>query len=236
MNKESFYKFLENNNIILSEYQKNQFKIYCEFLIEYNKSVNLTAIKDEEGIYLKHFLDSASLAFNYRFTNESILDIGTGAGFPGIVLKILFPDIKLTLIDSNNKKTKFLNLVLEKLNIKDVLVITDRIENINNKESFDIIVSRAVSELRILCELSIPYLKKDGKLIALKSHANEEILSSLETIEILGGNKPNIIDVSLNDQIGKRCFIEIKKIKSTDKMYPRSYDKILKKPLKKTSK
>lgn len=236
MKVEDFYKELENNNLILSEKQKKQFKIYCDYLLEYNSHTNLTAIRDKEGVYLKHFLDSASVGFVYKLTKEKILDIGTGAGFPGVVLKILFPEIRLTLIDSNNKKTTFLKNVLEKLDINDVTVLNDRVENIKEKESFDIVTSRAVSELRILAELSLPFLKLGGKVIALKSHIEEELSKAEDTINILGGNIPNIKDINLPEELGKRCFVEIEKVKSTEKIYPRVYDKILKYPLKKNSK
>lgn len=236
MKPEEFYKELEKNNLQLSQLQKNQFSTYCDYLLEYNKHTNLTAIRDEEGVYLKHFLDSASVGFVYKFMNEKILDIGTGAGFPGVVLKILFPKINLTLIDSNNKKTTFLKTLLEKLDISDVTVLNDRIENIKEKEGFDIVTSRAVSELRILAELSLPYLKIGGKVIALKSHVDEELLKASDTIDILGGSKPKIIDINLPEALGKRCFVEITKEKLTEKIYPRIYDKILKYPLKKNSK
>ena len=236
MKLEDFYKELNNNNIVLSEKQKEQFEIYCDYLLDYNSHTNLTAIRDKEGVYLKHFLDSASVGFIYKFTNEKILDIGTGAGFPGVVLKIIFPEITLTLIDSNNKKTTFLKSLLEKLNIPDVTVINDRVENIKEKESFDIVTSRAVSELRILAELSLPFLKLGGKVIALKSHIEEELSKAEETITILGGNFPIVKDVTLPEVLGKRCFVEIEKSKQTDKIYPRVYDKILKYPLKKNTK
>ena len=236
MNKEAFYKKLEENNIQLTEYQKEQFKIYCEYLLDYNKHTNLTAIKDEEGVYLKHFYDSASVAFIYDLKEEKILDIGTGAGFPGVVLKILFPQINLTLIDSNNKKTTFLKKLLEKINISDVKVLNDRVENIKDKESFDIVISRAVSELRILAELSLPYLIIGGKVIALKSHIDEEIQKAKDTIEILGGSNAKIIDLNISNMLGKRCLVEIIKEKNTPEIYPRVYDKILKYPLKKITK
>ena len=236
MNVNDFYKELEKNNLFLSELQKEQFRIYCDYLLDYNSHTNLTAIRDKEGVYLKHFLDSASVGFVYKLTSEKILDIGTGAGFPGVVLKILFPEIRLTLIDSNNKKTTFLKKVLEKLNINDVTVLNDRVENIKEKEAFDIVTSRAVSELRILAELSLPFLKLGGKVIALKSHIEEELSKAEDTISILGGGSPNIKDINLPEELGKRCFVEIKKVNSTDNIYPRVYDKILKYPLKKRSK
>lgn len=236
MKIEEFYKELENNNIILSDKQKEQFKIYCEYLLEYNGHTNLTAIRDEEGVYLKHFLDSASIGYIYNLNNEKVLDIGTGAGFPGVVLKILFPNIELTLIDSNNKKTTFLTTLLKKLNIEDVLVINDRVENLKEKDYFDIVTSRAVSELRILAELSLPYLKIGGYILALKAHIEDELNKALDTIDILGGGAPKIVEINMPFNVGKRCILEIRKVKLTDNIYPRTYDKILKKPLKKNYK
>lgn len=235
MKIEEFYKELENNNIILNDLQKEQFEIYCEFLLEYNSHTNLTAIRDKEGVYLKHFLDSASIAYKYKFIDEKIMDIGTGAGFPGLVLKILFPEINLTLVDSNNKKTKFLEQIVKKLNLKNVTIINDRIEKLNLKSSFDIVTSRAVSELRILTELSLPFLKINGKVIALKSHVDEELKKASGTIDLLGGNIPFIIDLNI-PLLGKRCFVTIEKVKETPEGYPRIYDKILKNPLKKNYK
>lgn len=235
MKTEEFYKELEKNNIILNGTQKEQFKVYCDYLLEYNTHTNLTAIRDKEGVYLKHFLDSASIAYKYKFIDEKIMDIGTGAGFPGIVLKILFPEINLTLVDSNNKKTKFLEQIVEKLKLKNVIIINDRIENLNIKSTFDIVTSRAVSELRILSELSLPFLKINGKVIALKSHIEEELKVASDTIELLGGSTPDIIDLDI-PLLGKRCFVTIEKIKETPEGYPRIYDKILKYPLKKNNK
>lgn len=235
MKLEEFYKELKNNNIVLSEKQKKQLEIYCDYLLEYNSHTNLTAIRDKEGVYLKHFLDSASVGFVYKLTNEKILDIGTGAGFPGVVLKILFPEIRLTLIDSNNKKTTFLKNLLERLDISDVTVLNDRVENMKEKATFDIVTSRAVSELRILAELSLPFLKIGGRVIALKSHVDNEMILAKDTISLLGGDSPNIRNVKLPEGLGKRCFVEIIKRKNTPSNYPRVYDKILKYPLKKST-
>lgn len=235
MKLEEFYKELKNNNIVLSEKQKKQFEIYCDYLLEYNSHTNLTAIRDKEGVYLKHFLDSASVGFVYKLTNEKILDIGTGAGFPGVVLKVLFPEIRLTLIDSNNKKTTFLKNLLERLDIFDVTVLNDRVENMKEKATFDIATSRAVSEMRILAELSLPFLKIGGRVIALKSHVDNEMILAKDTISLLGGDSPNIRNVKLPEGLGKRCFVEIIKRKNTPSNYPRVYDKILKYPLKKST-
>ncbi len=233
MKETEFIEELKKNNIFLSLEQIKQFKIYANFLLDYNHKTNLTAIRTLDGVYLKHFYDSASLLFYKMFTNESMLDIGTGAGFPGIVLKIICPNIKLTVIDSNNKKTTFIKLLLEKLHIKDVTIINDRVENLIEKNTFDIITSRAVSSLRILSELSLPYLKKGGNLIFMKSSVESEINESLDTINILGGDKPEVVNLKVSNDLGKRVLIIVKKVKETPNIYPRVYDKILKYPLKK---
>ena len=191
MNKEEFIKQLAKDNIKIDDKTLEQLNIYKDFLIEYNKHTNLTAIKDEEDIYLKHFYDSIIVSKYYQFKNQKILDIGTGAGFPGMVLKIFFPDLKLTLLDSNNKKIKFLNELCEKMNIKDINTICERAEDycLKNRELFDIVTSRAVSNLTTLSELSIPFVKKGGYFIPLKGGNKEEIESAKEAISILGKKK-----------------------------------------------
>lgn len=232
MTEQEFIEELNNNNIHLSEYQITQFKIYCEYLLEYNKHTNLTAIKEETQVYLKHFFDSSMILFNRDISNKKILDIGTGAGFPGIVLKIICPTIDLTVLDSNNKKTAFIKLLTKKLNI-EVNIINDRAENISKKEEYDIVVSRAVAPLRILVELSLPLLKINGIMIHQKSHIEEELDESKDTIEIIGGSLLKVEKLNYINTLGERCLVIIKKENKTPSIYPRKYDKILKSPLKK---
>ncbi len=239
MNKEEFVNELKKININLSNEQINMFEIYCNELIEYNKHTNLTAITDKKDIYLKHFYDSLTLVFALDFTKiNTLIDIGTGAGFPGLVLKILFPHLELTLLDSNNKKTKFLELLVKKLNLNNITIINDRSENYikNKREKFDVVTARAVKNLPVLSELCIPYLKINGYFLAMKGSNEEEIKEGQETIELLNCNIDKIINLSLPKENSQRTLLRIKKIKSTPSIYPRSYEKILKKPLKKNKK
>lgn len=221
-------------DINLTKEQEKKLKEYAEFLLEYNRHTNLTAIKTLDGVYLKHFYDSLTLA-NYIDIKspKKILDVGTGAGFPGLVLKIVFPNIQLTLLDSNHKKTDFLKQCCEKLNINDVQIENCRAEEFvkQNREQFDYVVSRAVASLRILCELNIPALKVGGFFLAMKGTVEKEVKESEKTIEKLESEIQKIWTFELPLNAGKRSIIQIKKKKKTDQIYPRAYDKIVKKPI-----
>lgn len=234
MNKEQFIEELEKINIILSKEQLTQLDIYKECLIEYNSHTNVTAIKDEEGIYLKHFYDSLTMQ-KYIKENDMVLDIGTGAGFPGMVLAIVNPNCNFVLLDSNNKKIKFLEFLNQKLQLNNVELVNKRAEEYvqNHLEKFDIVTSRAVADLRILAELSLPALKINGLFIPLKSNIDNELENSKYTIEILGGEVKSKESIILPIENSKRTILVIEHIKKTNTVYPRSYDKILKKPLKK---
>ena len=232
-----FKEELEKLGIVLDSVQLEKFEKYAEFLIEYNKTTNLTAIRDIEGIYLKHFYDSLLIINNgvFDFKNvESVIDIGSGAGFPGMVLKIIFPHLKLTLLDSNNKKTKFLELLVEKLDLKDVQIVNDRAENFvkNNRHKFDVSVARAVSELRIISELCLPFTKVGGYFLALKGHYKEELEKAEATIKILNGEVVSIEEFELPIEKAYRANIFIKLNNEVDDKYPRLYDQIIKKALK----
>ena len=162
MNKNEFIKEVQKLNINITDEMLEKLDIYCSFLLEYNKHTNLTAIKEENDIYLKHFYDSLTLAKAIDLTREeTLLDIGSGAGFPGMVLKIFFPHLKVYLVDSNNKKCKFLLELKEKLNVDNLIVINNRIENLYNEflNSIDIVTARAVTNLPVLTELAIPLVK-----------------------------------------------------------------------------
>ena len=235
MNKEEFYNEISKIGINISERQKEQLDKYCKFLLEYNNHTNLTAIKDEESVYLKHFYDSLTFIKAYKLSNEKVLDIGTGPGFPGMVLKIIYPNINLTLLDSNNKKIKFLKELTNILDIKDINIVEARAEDYikNNRESFDIVTSRAVSDLKILSELSLPFVKNNGNFIPLKGSNKDEIKNALFAIEKLGGKVEKIINFTLPKEDSERNIILIKKIKKTSLEYPRQYSKIVKNPLKK---
>lgn len=231
MNIETFIKEVEKLNISITKENLASLAKYKDLLVEYNKKFNLTAIKSDEEIYLKHFYDSLTLIKAYSLNgNLKLLDIGTGAGFPGIVLKIFYPDLELTLLDSNHKKIAFLEVVIKELNLKNVTCINSRAENLPKtyREYFDIITSRAVAHLRILLELSIPYLKVGGKLIAMKGLSEEEIKESAKILEKLDSTIVDTIKFNLPIEGSNRSLVIVQKNKKTNEIYPRSYDKIVK--------
>ncbi len=213
--------------IELTELQEKQFKKYYELLIYWNDRINLTAITEYDEVLKKHFEDSISIykAINMEEIN-SIIDIGTGAGFPGIPIKILFPHIKLTLLDSLNKRIKFLNLLIEELGLKDVETLHGRAEDFGKKseyrEQYDLCVSRAVANLSTLSELCIPFVKVGGKFISYKSEkATEELLNANNAIKVLGGGDMKIVDIFIPDTNYERKLILIGKSVSTNRKYPR---------------
>lgn len=235
MNKETFINELKKLNIVPTKEQLNALEVYKNMLIEYNKKFNLTAIKTDEEIYLKHFYDSLTLSKIIDLKgNLKLLDIGTGAGFPGLVLKIFFPALNITLLDSNNKKITFLEAVIQKLNLEDIKCVYGRAENLgdNYREYFDIITSRAVAHLRILSELAIPYLKVGGYFIPMKGKIEDELEQSKKTIKILNSSIDEQITFNLPIENSDRTILKIKKMALTPNIYPRSYDKIVKKELK----
>ena len=177
MTKNEFLAELAKLGINLTEKQINDLEIYAKFLLEYNSHTNLTAITELNDVYLKHFYDSLTIVKNIDLTKiANLLDIGTGAGFPGMVLKIVFPSLKVTLLDSNNKKIAFLKELAKKLNL-NVEIVYDRAEIFvqNRREFYDIVTSRAVADLSILSELAIPYLKVGGNFIAMKANYQDEL-------------------------------------------------------------
>ncbi|MBQ9834399.1 MAG: 16S rRNA (guanine(527)-N(7))-methyltransferase RsmG [Bacilli bacterium] len=233
-----FINYLKEINVNVTEKELSLLEKYYEYLVEYNSHTNLTSITDKDLVYLKHFYDSISVAQSYDFTKElKVLDIGTGAGFPGVILKIFFPKLELVLLDSNNKKTTFLINLIEKLGLENVTVVNDRAENYikQNRESFDIVISRAVANTAILLELGIPFLKVGGNLIVMKASSevtNKELDNSKNTLPILKTKLINKKSFLLPVENSQRTIIIFKKNDVTDSKYPRSYDKILKKPLK----
>ena len=234
MNKDNFINFLIDNNVQYDENILKKLDIYANFLIEYNSHTNLTAIRNIEDIYLKHFLDSILLLVKFDIEkNAKVLDIGTGAGFPGVILKIFRPDLDITLLDSNNKKITFLNELIKKLELNNIKAVNDRAENFikTNREGFDYVTSRAVSSLNVLSELSIPFVKVNGYFIPMKGNYELELKESLNAINVLGGQVVKTIDYLLPVENSNRSIIVIKKNKSTETCYPRLYDKIKKKPL-----
>ncbi len=235
MKENEFLNELTKLNINLTVEQQEKLKIYAEFLLTYNEHTNLTAIKNIDEVYLKHFYDSLTLSKIANFTNESLLDIGTGAGFPGLVLAIVYPNLQVTLLDSNNKKIKFLQECLSKLNLKNVTLVQERAEvyTKNNREKFDYVTSRAVAELRILLELGIPSLKVNGHFLIMKANLSaEEKSNSLGALKELSSSITNTIEFTLPKEDSHRTILDIEKNLKTDHQYPRTYDKIKKKILK----
>ncbi|MDE5630977.1 MAG: 16S rRNA (guanine(527)-N(7))-methyltransferase RsmG, partial [Bacilli bacterium] len=220
------------------EKQICQLETYASFMLDYNEHTNLTAIKTKDEVYLKHFYDSLTIVKYIDLNNyESLVDIGTGAGFPGMVLKIAFPHLKVILIDSNNKKIKFLDELIKLLNIENIEIINARSEEYahTHKDSYDIVTARAVTALPVLSELCLPLVKVGGYFIPLKADVSEELNVSKSIIKELNGHIESINEFSLPIEKSKRTIIKIKKENKTPDKYPRTYDK-MKKALKKYSK
>lgn len=234
MKKDEFYKEIEKLGISITPNMKQQLEEYANFLLEYNEHTNLTAIKTKEEVYLKHFYDSLTLTKIANLEKGSLLDVGTGAGFPGLVLAIIFPNLDVTLLDSNNKKITFLKECITRLQIKNALTVYSRAEDYTkiHRESFDFVTSRAVAELRILLELNIPAVKVNGLFLAMKGNIETELQSSLKTMQILGCSILEKQEFTLPYNGGVRTLLSIKKEKATDLKYPRTYDKIKKKALR----
>jgi len=206
-------------------------KKYYDFVIEKNKVLNLTSIIEKDEFYLKHFCDSLYLNKTIDFSKSLyICDFGTGAGFPGLVLKIVYPNLKVDLIEATNKKCGFLKGVVESLKLKDVNIICDRIEEYSKKniEKYDYVLCRAVAKLGILCEISSQVIKNGGYLVCMKSSYKEEI-KNVEKVKTLGLELENIIDFDLKGN--KRCLIKFIKKENTNHIYPRNYNLIKKNPL-----
>lgn len=233
MNKEEFINYIKKLNLEINNEILNKLDKYYKLLNEWNDKFNLTTILEEESVYLKHFYDSVCIIKSNLIKNENIklCDFGTGAGFPGIVIKIFFPNINVTLIESNNKKCIFLNEIIKELDLKNIEVINTRMEiySKNNRELFDIVTCRAVSHLRIISELSIPLLKVNGYFIPLKSSVEDEIKESKSILNELNSKIENIISYELPIENSKRNILVIKKLKETSLKYPREYKKIIKK-------
>ena len=236
MNIEEFINETKKLGIDVTGEQLEKLEIYCNFLLEYNTHTNLTAIKNREEVYLKHFYDSLTLVKSIDLTSiENLLDIGTGAGFPGIVLKIFVPNLQIYLVDSNNKKTKFLNELKNKLNVDKVEVINNRIENITSRfiNSIDVVTARAVTNLPVLVELALPLVKVNKYFIAMKGNAQEELENSEYAITYLGGKIEDVKEFDLPHDAGKRMLITIQKTQKSELNKLRPYEKIVKKPLQK---
>lgn len=222
------------SDLPISDRAIERFEVYADYLIEYNRNVNLTAITEPEEIAHKHFVDCL-LFFEAVDVPKgaSVIDVGTGAGFPGVVLKILRPDIKLTLMDSLNKRLTFLDCLLKKLDLSAELIHSRAEDGAKPplRESFDFATARAVAALPTLSEYCLPYVKKGGFFVALKgAMAKEEINTAKKAIQILGGNEPCLVELQ-TEALGNRGIVVIEKLSATPAKYPRSSAKISKQPL-----
>jgi 16S rRNA (guanine527-N7)-methyltransferase len=227
MNAIQFATELEKHGITLSDRQLEQFHIYFETLVEWNEKINLTALTDEADVYLKHFYDSISAAFYHDFSKEQrICDVGAGAGFPSLPIKICFPHLKVTIVDSLQKRIGFLNHLATQLGLSDVAFYHDRAEtfgkNAKFRESFDTVMARAVARMSVLSELCIPLVKKDGTFIAMKgSQAADELDEAKSAIKVLGGEVSSLHTFNLPEEKSERSIISIAKKRQTPKKFPR---------------
>lgn len=234
---EKFDIQLEHLKIDLNNKQNEQFKQYYELLIEWNKVMNLTGITDRDEVYEKHFIDSLAIVKAVDIEKiDSVIDIGTGAGFPGIPLKIAFPHLHIVLLDSLNKRINFLNEVIQTLQLDEITALHGRAEDFAKKdeyrEKFDLSVSRAVANLSTLSEYCLPYIRVGGIFVSYKSSTvDEEIEQAKNAVKILGGKIENNIKFQIPESEIGRSFIKIQKNKITPKKYPRKAGLPSKEPL-----
>lgn len=232
-----FEAVLKKWNLVLTEEQKNQFLTYYEMLVEKNKVMNLTSVTEFNEVVEKHFLDSISLwTIEDLSQRKKVLDLGTGAGFPGIPLKIMFPELEITLADSLNKRILFLQEVIDALKLQNISAIHGRAEEMskqeNFRESYDLCVSRAVANLSTLSEYCLPFVRIGGKFISYKSgEIEEEQKNAKNAVFLLGGKIEKIHKFELDGTELKRSFVVIDKVKKTPKLYPRKAGTPAKNPL-----
>ncbi len=226
-NTQQFRADLQSLGISLSEKQIEQFFTYYEMLVKWNEFMNLTAITEYDEVMKKHFIDSISLINAYDVSKKvSVIDVGTGAGFPGLALKIAYPNLQVTLLDSLNKRIQFLNEVIDKLGLSGVETIHGRAEDFAKagklREKFDLCVSRAVANLSTLSEYCLPFVKVGGQFISYKSEKiTEEMTAAENAIRILGGKVKNQVEFQLPESDIYRNLFVIEKVKDTPKKYPR---------------
>lgn len=231
MTKEEFISYCDKLNIKISEEIYRKFFTYFEMLVEWNNKFNMTSILEEKDVFLLHFYDSLCLFKVVNLNSEvSLCDFGTGAGFPGLPIAIVFPKVSVILVESNGKKCTFLNAVKDALNLKNVTVINDRIENYSSKEreKFDIVTCRAVTSIPMIFEMATPIVKVNGILAPLKSNCEEELVKYSYLEQELGIKliQKEVYSLPINDAY--RVIPVYKKEKVTDKKYPRSYNSLLK--------
>ncbi|MFJ5718106.1 16S rRNA (guanine(527)-N(7))-methyltransferase RsmG [Neobacillus sp. NPDC093127] len=227
MNIEQFEASLKEKGIFLSEKQLEQFEKYYSTLVEWNEKMNLTAITEKADVYLKHFYDSITASFYFDFTKPfHLCDVGAGAGFPSIPLKIIYPHIEVTIVDSLNKRISFLNHLADILNLENVHFVHDRAEtfgvNPNYRERFDVVTARAVARMSVLSEFCLPLVKVGGHFIAMKAaHAKDELEVGQKAISTLGGKVEKEFTFTLPMEESERTILIIKKDGKTPKKYPR---------------
>lgn len=233
MNKEKFLEELKKINISLTNKQLEQLEEYYQLLVKENQLYNLTSITKKEDVYLKHFYDSLTITKVINLNSQSLCDIGTGAGFPGIVLKIVYPNLNVTLVEATTKKCHFLELVINKLDLKNIEIINERVEilSINTREKYDIITSRAVANIKILLEMGISLLKVNGYFICLKGKVEEELVNIDNYYNKLEISLIKKEEFKLPIENSLRTILSYKKLKKTNNIYPRKYNDIIKKTI-----
>ena len=234
MNINDFILELKKINIEISKTQLQQLEEYYELLVEYNEKINLTSITEKDQVYLKHFYDSLTINKIIDLnTVENLCDVGTGAGFPGLVIKILFPKIHVTLVDSLNKRINFLNDVIKKLNLENIETLHSRIEEYgkNTREKYDVVTARAVAPLNILLEYCLPLVKNGKYFIPLKANISREILEINNAKKELKCELVDKVEFLLPYEESVRTILKFEKKGKTNKKYPRDYVQIKKKPL-----
>ncbi|MDY0338905.1 MAG: 16S rRNA (guanine(527)-N(7))-methyltransferase RsmG [Acholeplasmataceae bacterium] len=221
-------------HVVLNDKQNEQFHQYYDFLVEYNKKVNLTAITEQDEVFYKHFFDSLTAINYFNFSQiTSLCDMGAGAGFPSIPLKIIYPHLEVTIIDSLNKRILFLEQLTKKLGLESIHLIHERIETYasSHQMNFDLVTARALGDLSLICEMGLPMVKINGNFLAYKgSKIDEELERSMNGIKILGGEIKSVESFELPHNFGFRTIINIKKTKNV-KGFPRTFQLMKKKPL-----
>lgn len=231
MNKQEFLEELAKLGINLTNDQIDKLARFYQLLVTWNEKINLTTIIKEEEVYLKHFYDSLTLIKVVDLRQPlTVLDVGTGAGFPGIVLKIVFPNLKITLLDSLTKRINYLNEIIKELDLHDIETVCSRCEEYTkiNREKYDLVVARAVSHLKILSEMIIPTVKVNGYFIAMKANLNDELEKTIPMLKKLNSELKEIKEFSLPIENSKRTLVVIKKNAKTALFYPRKYSEIKK--------
>lgn len=239
MNPEKFVLELSKHNFELTDKQKQQFKLYFKMLIEVNEHVNLTRITEEDEVYLKHFYDSITPLFTFGAVfkdGATLCDVGAGAGFPSIPLKILKPGLKVTIVDSLQKRLNFLKDLISKLGLTDVELVHGRAEDVGQnklyRERFDIVTARAVARMSVLSEYCLPLVKKGGYFVALKGpKAEDELDDGKKALEVLGGKLIKDEELTLPESEEERTLVLVQKVKSTPKKYPRQAGTPRRKPI-----